>query len=66
MERPPSETDADDLLADDRRRDQGALLVCVGALPRSAVRAVKKYRSRREGFHSWSEDEIARFEKRHE
>lgn len=27
---------------------------------------VKKYRSRSEGFHSWSEDEIAQFEQRHE
>jgi integrase len=28
--------------------------------------SVKKYRSRSEGFHSWSEDEIAQFEKQHE
>ena len=28
--------------------------------------SVKKYRSRGEGFHTWSEDEIAQFERRHE
>ena len=30
------------------------------------ARGVKKYSSQSEGFHSWSEEEIARFEARHE
>lgn len=40
--------------------------VSVGMIASNPAAAVKKYRSRSEGFHSWSEDEIAQFEERHE
>jgi integrase len=40
--------------------------VSVGMVASNPAAGVKKYRSRSEGFHSWSEDEIAQFEKRHE
>jgi integrase len=34
-------------------------------LESNPVTSVKKYKTRGEGFHSWSEDEIARFQERH-
>jgi integrase len=40
--------------------------VSVGMIASNPATGVRKYRSRSEGFHSWSEDEIAQFEKRHE
>ena len=40
--------------------------VSVGLIASNPATGVKKYRSRGEGFHSWSEDEIAQFEDRHE
>ena len=40
--------------------------VSVGMIASNPAAGVKKYRSRGEGFHSWSEDEIAQFEERHE
>lgn len=40
--------------------------VSVGMIASNPAAGVRKYRSRSEGFHSWSEGEIAQFEKRHE
>jgi integrase len=40
--------------------------VSVGMIASNPAAGVKKYRSRSEGFHSWSEDEIAQFERRHQ
>jgi integrase len=42
-----------------------AYAVSLDMIPGNPAIGVKKYRSRGEGFHSWSEDEIARFEARH-
>ena len=39
--------------------------VSVGLIASNPATGVKKYRSRGEGFHTWSEDEIAQFEDRH-
>jgi integrase len=40
--------------------------VSIDMIESNPAAAVKKYRSRSEGFHVWSEDEIAQFERRHE
>ena len=40
--------------------------ISLDMIDRNPATGVKLYKSRGEGFHTWSEDEIARFEARHE
>ena len=43
-----------------------AYAVGLDMIPSNPAASVKKYRSRGEGFHTWNEDEIAQFKRRHE
>src|SRR3974377_382044 len=42
-----------------------AYAVCQEMIETNPAAGVKKYKTRGEGFHSWTEDEIARFQERH-